>query len=372
VSKPTGSKATLPDPTTATPAFVADVHGDYSAQLIVTDSLGAAGSPGVVKVNFNNVAPVAKAGLSQCAVVGQTVTLDGSGSSDANGDSLTYKWSLISAPCSSRAVISNPKAPIASLVPDLPGTLIAQLIVNDGLVDSRPATVEIESARQQTQVMKDIAALQKVIARLAPNAFKHADNQLRPATQYELRITDPRGGSLCDSWPLKTFPAPDAEPDSMRILTYTCAGGYDGPSLNGKALFLDMAARRRLLARGMSFRPDVVIANGDHIYWDMETSQNKPYAKFIREQNWAKFGGALDLSVPMLHPKNATIFTSVCHYQIPGVYGTTLRSTPAFFITDDRDTFENDEFDENVATMPPDTYAGCQPKFKMVTCCQFD
>ena len=93
MSKPTGSKATLPDPTTATPAFVADVHGDYSAQLIVTDSLGAAGSPGVVKVNFNNVAPVAKAGLSQCAVVGQTVALDGSGSSDANGDSLTYKWS---------------------------------------------------------------------------------------------------------------------------------------------------------------------------------------------------------------------------------------------------------------------------------------
>jgi len=181
-------------------------------------------------------------------------------------------------------------------------------------------------------------------------------NGLQPATRYELRITGPGGESLCDSWPLKTFPAPEAEPDSMRILTYTCAGGYDGPRLNGKTSFLDMVARRKLLARGMSFQPDVVIANGDHIYWDMQTSQNKPYAKFIREQNWAKFGGALDLSVPMLHPKNATIFTSVCDYQIPGVYGTTLRSTPAFFITDDHDTFENDEFDENVATMPPDTY----------------
>jgi hypothetical protein len=76
---------------------------------------------------------------------------------------------------------------------------------------------------------------------------------LQPATQYELRITDPGGAPLCDAWPLKTFPAPDAAPDRMRILAYTCAGGYDGPSLNGKTFFLDMTARRKLLARAMSF-----------------------------------------------------------------------------------------------------------------------
>jgi hypothetical protein len=60
-----------------------------------------------------------------------------------------------------------------------------------------------------------------------------------------------------------------------------------------------MTARRRLLARGMSFRPDLVIANGDHIYWDMKTSQNKPTAAFAREQLWTKVGGPLDLWVPM-------------------------------------------------------------------------
>jgi len=92
---------------------------------------------------------------------------------------------------------------------------------------------------------------------------------LRPATQYQLRITDAGGAPLCDVWPLTTFPAPNAAPDRLRILAYTCGGGYDGPPLHGKTLYLDMAARRRLLARGMSYRPDVVIANGDHIYWDM-------------------------------------------------------------------------------------------------------
>jgi hypothetical protein len=117
-----------------------------------------------------------------------------------------------------------------------------------------------------------------------------------------------------------------------------------------------MGARRRLLARGMSFKPDAVIANGDHIYWDQKTSQaNKALGKFVREQFWSKFG-TLDLSVPMLHPKNAAIFTAICDYQIPGLYGTTMRSTPAFFLTDDHDMFENDEFTDSVATLPPDTY----------------
>jgi hypothetical protein len=68
---------------------------------------------------------------------------------------------------------------------------------------------------------------------------------LQPATPYELRITDPGGAPLCDAWPLKTFPAPDAAPERMRILAYTCAGGYDGPQLEGKTTYLNMAARRR-------------------------------------------------------------------------------------------------------------------------------
>ena len=179
---------------------------------------------------------------------------------------------------------------------------------------------------------------------------------LRPATQYQLRITDAGGAPLCDFWPLKTFPAPNAAPDRVRILAYTCGGGYDSPPLHGKTIFLDMAARGRLLARGMSYRPDVVIANGDHIYWDMTTALARVESQYVKEQLWAKFGGELDLSVPMLHEKNLPIFTSVCDYQIAGLYRTTLRSTPAFFLTDDHDTFENDEFDAQVATLPPDTY----------------
>jgi hypothetical protein len=177
LSKPVGSNATLTGPTTAKPSFIADVHGDYTIQLIVTDSLGTASKPAMVKVSFGNVAPVADAGRSESVVVGETVTLNGSGSSDANRDPLTYKWSVVSAPRRSRAVISNPTAEIASFVPDLPGTFVVQLIVNDGLVDSSPATVEIEAVQPRTELAREIRGLQRVIEALPPKAFKHAKLQ---------------------------------------------------------------------------------------------------------------------------------------------------------------------------------------------------
>jgi hypothetical protein len=99
-----------------------------------------------------------------------------------------------------------------------------------------------------------------------------------------------------------------------------------------------------------------VIANGDHIYWDQKTADNKPIPKVVIALIRARFGGGLDLSVPMDHPRNRAIFTAVCDYQIPGLYGTALRSTPSWFLTDDHDMFENDEFDDKVATLPVEDY----------------
>jgi hypothetical protein len=59
---------------------------------------------------------------------------------------------------------------------------------------------------------------------------------LRPATQYELRITDADGAPLCDAWPLKTFTAPDATPEHVRILAYTCGGERQNAKPIGSSL----------------------------------------------------------------------------------------------------------------------------------------
>jgi len=74
-------------------------------------------------------------------------------------------------------VISNPTAQMATFVPDLPGTFVAQLIVNDGIVDSTPATVQIQVVTLQTEVIQNIQSLQKVVAILALGAFKNRSMQ---------------------------------------------------------------------------------------------------------------------------------------------------------------------------------------------------
>lgn len=90
-----------------------------------------------------NAAPVARAGSAQSVTVGSTVTLDGSASSDANNDPLTYSWTLSSRPIGSTASLRNPTTARPTFVPDVAGSYVAQLTVRDGKVNSTPASVTI-------------------------------------------------------------------------------------------------------------------------------------------------------------------------------------------------------------------------------------
>ena len=87
--------------------------------------------------------PQAHAGPAQTVSVGNTVLLDGSGSSDMNGDLLTFNWTIITKPEGSAAVIGNPTWVMPSFDIDEPGIYIAQLIVNDGTANSVPDMVVI-------------------------------------------------------------------------------------------------------------------------------------------------------------------------------------------------------------------------------------
>ena len=142
-TKPAGSTATLSDPAAATPTFVADLFGKYVVQLQVSDDKGLVSTPDEIQVNFGNVQPVADAGVNQTVVVGDTVYLDGSASSDANRDVLSYSWAIVSAPTGSLAQLSNSTTATSTLVPDVEGTYVLSLVVNDGSLDSLPSNVSL-------------------------------------------------------------------------------------------------------------------------------------------------------------------------------------------------------------------------------------
>src|SRR5581483_4968077 len=129
-SVPTGSTATLNGADSVAPTFVPDRPGPYRVQLVVDNGLRSAAD--VVAVIVNNRPPVANAGPDQTSAVGNTVVLDGSASTDPDGDLLTYRWRIDSRPSGSHARLTNPTSVRATFVVDQPGTYMVRLIVDDG------------------------------------------------------------------------------------------------------------------------------------------------------------------------------------------------------------------------------------------------
>ena len=144
LSRPDGSNATLSDPSAVSPSFFADRVGSFVIQLIVNDGT-LDSTPATVTITTENTPPVANAGPNQSVFVGTTVQLDGSHSTDVDGNFLTYRWSLLSVPANSAAQLSDPTVVNPTFVVDVSGTYVAQLVVNDGFVDSAPATVTIST-----------------------------------------------------------------------------------------------------------------------------------------------------------------------------------------------------------------------------------
>jgi hypothetical protein len=121
----------------AVAGFTPDAEGVYILRLIVTD--GEATSADTVQITAvaENVAPFANAGLDITLTLGQTAHLNGSASSDpdAGPSALTYQWRFVSVPARSslgNADITSADTATPSFTPDITGTYVLELSVNDG------------------------------------------------------------------------------------------------------------------------------------------------------------------------------------------------------------------------------------------------
>ena len=146
VEQPPGSHPTLTNATSATPTFTADVAGRYVLALICSDgSLTSVVDQVVIIVATGNLPPVANAGPDQTVTAGQQVTLNGSGSSDPNGDPLTLSWCLKGRPEGSTATLSGANTARPTFTPDIGGSYVFCLTVNDGKLGSASDSVVVEA-----------------------------------------------------------------------------------------------------------------------------------------------------------------------------------------------------------------------------------
>jgi hypothetical protein len=143
-SLPTGSGVTIVNPSFADPVFIPDRPGEYVISLVVDDGAHTS-PPDTVRVIAEGAGdlPVANAGNNQSVIVGDTVRLDGSGSYDPGGESLSYAWSFRILPSGSGASISNPASVSPSFVADREGTYEVNLVVSDSTSSSEPDTTSI-------------------------------------------------------------------------------------------------------------------------------------------------------------------------------------------------------------------------------------
>jgi len=145
LSKPVGSAASLSSATAQKPTFTADIEGVYVASLVVNDTKSDSLNQALTRITASTVAnspPVANAGTAQTVTTTATVTLAGS-ATDANSDTLTYKWYLVTKPTGSSASLALSTTTAPTFTPDQVGIYVVVLIANDGKVDSAPSSVTI-------------------------------------------------------------------------------------------------------------------------------------------------------------------------------------------------------------------------------------
>jgi subtilisin family serine protease len=187
------TNVTLSDNTSPIASFTAPLVSsniDLVFRLAVTDDLGASNSDEVtITIQNINQPPIANAGPDQSVNEGILVILNGSSSSDPDGDILSYSWEQIAGP----AVIlsdSNTASPsfVAPEVESIGATLTFELTVGDGS-DTGSDTVDI--------IVND------VIVNQPPFANAGADQTVDEGDLVILNGTesiDPDGDLLSYSW----------------------------------------------------------------------------------------------------------------------------------------------------------------------------
>lgn len=143
--KPAGSDLTISNPYEMEINIIPDVAGIYKISLVVDDGFNQS-EPDVLTIRAS-IPPIAVAGNDTTVNMDEFYFyLNGSASYDEEGDELSYLWTLAEYPDNSKGKLLYYTEPTAVLQLDATGIYKVVLIVNDGVSNSQPDTIVINSA----------------------------------------------------------------------------------------------------------------------------------------------------------------------------------------------------------------------------------
>ena len=201
----------LNDAESAIPRFTASEPGTFRIDLTVNDGMiDSQPDEVVITVLEPNRPPVANAGADQTAEVGDQVRLDGSGSSDPEGDPLGYRWGQIEGPSIS---LSNSRTDTPIFLPVQAGIYVFALRVSDGEADSDAEVVEITVIEPNRAPLADAGVDQTVAA----GATVQLDGS---------GSSDPDGDALTYQWTAAPGAVLSSNADASPTFTLSDPGTY--------------------------------------------------------------------------------------------------------------------------------------------------
>jgi len=213
--------------------------------------------------------PVANAGIDQTVDEGTTVTLDGSASSDADNDPLTYKWTAPEGITLNSMTVVNP----TFIAPEVKSNTqyIFSLVVNDGTVNS-PANYVIIYVRQINKApIANAGADQTVNEGALVTLDGTASSDPDGITLY-YTWTDPEGISLNSTTADKpTFGAPEVTADTQYTFSLVVNDGITDSPVDQVVITIKNV---------VGFDP---IVNDEDVQIYLIPSKDKVYIKFNQE-----------------------------------------------------------------------------------------
>jgi len=96
-------------------------------------------------------------------------------------------------------VVNEPSAQVTSLVPDVAGSYVVELVVKDGELSSLPSSLQVQAVLEVDSVITAARACQNTVAGLASSSFKNANMQKTLLNKLNAVIANVETGYLAEA-----------------------------------------------------------------------------------------------------------------------------------------------------------------------------